>query len=88
MARYTAWFWDIETSSQSDGCWLGFFQWCNGVGYRRDDTLSTFTDVGWDFSETDGDPADWMMLREGEDYPRLHGRRSTPAILQVSMVWI
>ena len=28
-------------------------------------TLSTFTDAGWDFADT------WMMLREGEDTPRL-----------------
>jgi hypothetical protein len=34
-------------------------------------TLATFTSAEWDFSATDGDPADWMMLREGEDYPRL-----------------
>jgi len=27
--------------------------------------------TGWDFSDTDGDPADWMMLRPDEDYPRL-----------------
>jgi len=24
-----------------------------------------------DFTEGDGDGAEWMMLREGEDYPRL-----------------
>jgi hypothetical protein len=29
---------------------------------------STFTDAGWDFLN------DWMMLREGEDYPRLAGQ--------------
>jgi hypothetical protein len=27
--------------------------------------------VGWDFSTTDGDPAEWMMLRPGHDYPQL-----------------
>lgn len=30
---------------------------------------SSFFD--WDFTNTDGDPAVWMMLRPGEDYPRL-----------------
>ncbi len=34
-------------------------------------TLGTFTGAGWDFTEGDGDGAEWMMLREGEDYPRL-----------------
>ena len=33
-------------------------------------TLSTFIAAGWDFSDTDGDPADWMMPREGEDCGR------------------
>jgi len=32
-------------------------------------TLSTFTDAGWDFSDTDGDPADWQM--SSGDYPHL-----------------
>ncbi len=32
---------------------------------------ATFTVFGWDFDPNDGDPADWMMLRELEDYPRL-----------------
>ncbi len=31
---------------------------------------STFTDAGWDFTDNDGDPADWR-IRDGEDYPRL-----------------
>jgi hypothetical protein len=30
---------------------------------------STFADAGWNFSGAD--EAIWMMLREGEDYPRL-----------------
>ncbi|MHC5083900.1 MAG: hypothetical protein ACYTET_08205, partial [Planctomycetota bacterium] len=27
--------------------------------------------TNWDFDPNDGDTADWMMLRPGEDYPRL-----------------
>lgn len=62
-------FWDVETS---------------GIGVAGDDnfgaigkttlqmqTETTFTVGGWDFDPDDGDAADWMMLREGEDYPRL-----------------
>ena len=37
----------------------------NGIGTPLTDTemktLSIFNDVGWDFSDTDGDPADWQM---------------------------
>ena len=32
-------------------------------------TLTTFTDAGWDFTESDGDAADWKMLPN--DYPHL-----------------
>jgi hypothetical protein len=32
-------------------------------------TLSTFTSAGWDFSYTDGDPADWFMPID--EYPIL-----------------
>jgi hypothetical protein len=69
----TSCFWNIQTSGTS-----------NGVGNMNPDPngvtgktmaqmmmLSTFTSAGWDFSDTDGDAADWMMLRENEDYPRL-----------------
>ncbi|NLH17247.1 MAG: hypothetical protein GX455_11765 [Phycisphaerae bacterium] len=38
---------------------------------------STFTDAGWDFSDNDGDPADWR-IRDGEDYPRLVWQPITP----------
>jgi hypothetical protein len=45
----------------------------NGHGTPLDNpnmmTQANFS--GWDFSNTDGDAADWMMLRENEDYPRL-----------------
>jgi hypothetical protein len=58
-------FWDIETSEVVVSAM--------GIGKTTAEmmTLSTFTDAEWDFTESDGDPADWMMLREGEDYPRL-----------------
>jgi hypothetical protein len=69
----TACFWDIQTSNMTDG--VGSLNPDpNGV-MGLDTTammkLSTFTSAGWDFDLNDGDAADWMMLREGEDYPRL-----------------
>jgi hypothetical protein len=59
-------FWDINTSGQPTSA-------DDAIGKTtvQMKTLSTFTSAGWDFSATDGDPADWMMLRPGEDYPRL-----------------
>ena len=60
-------FWDRESS--------GITTSAMGTGKTKTSmqTLSTFTSApaNWDFSVTDGDAADWMMLRETEDYPRL-----------------
>ncbi len=69
----TACFWDIQTSGTNDG--VGNVNpdpsGVMGLDTATMMTLSTFTSAGWDFSTTDGDPADWMMLRPGQDYPRL-----------------
>jgi hypothetical protein len=69
----TTCFWDIQMSGLTDG--VGDQDPDpNGVSGKtmvEMQTLATFTSLGWDFTDTDGDPADWMMLREGEDYPRL-----------------
>ena len=56
-------FWDIQTSGKTTSA-------C-GTGKTTAEmkTLSTFTWEGWDFSATDGDPADWIM--PSNDYPRL-----------------
>lgn len=40
-----------------------------GLSTQQMKQQANFTN--WDFSDGDGDPADWRMLREGEDYPRL-----------------
>ena len=58
-------FWDVQATGQTTSA--------GGIGKTTDEmmTHTTFTDAGWDFSAADGDAADWMMLREGEDYPRL-----------------
>ena len=69
----TGCFWDINTSSQTVGVGYGTSTGVTGKTTAEMKTLSTFTypPASWDFRDTDGDPADWMMLREGEDYPRL-----------------
>ena len=56
-------FWDTETSGRATSA--------GGTGKTtlQMKTLSTFTNAGWDFNDTDGDPADWMM--PSNDYPRL-----------------
>jgi hypothetical protein len=64
-------FWDQQASGQINGVGGGFTVGVTGKTTTEMMTLSTFTDAGWDFSLTDGDAADWMMLRPNEDYPRL-----------------
>jgi hypothetical protein len=56
-------FWDTETSGQPTSA--------GGTGKTtlQMKTLSTFTNAGWDFTDTDGDPADWRM--EPHAYPAL-----------------
>ena len=57
-------FWDIQTSGQTTSA-------DDGIGKTTAEmkTLSTFTAAGWDFSTTDGDPADWWM--PANSYPQL-----------------
>ena len=64
-------FWDTQTSDKIVGTGYGTSTGAIGKSTAEMKTLSTFTTVGWDFSSTDGDAADWMLLREWEDYPRL-----------------
>ena len=60
-------FWDVEVSGlgQSGDDNYG----ATGKNTLEMQTLSTFTDAGWDFVDIDGNPADWQIL-EGF-YPRL-----------------
>jgi hypothetical protein len=57
-------FWDKDTSGQSASA-------SDAIGKKTAEmkTLSTFTSAGWDFSATDGDPADWWM--PANSYPQL-----------------
>jgi len=61
----TSCFWDIETSGQTNSP--------GGTGKTTCEmqTLSTFTEAGWDFYSDGGDMADWMMFQEGDTYPWL-----------------
>ena len=67
----TACFWDINTSGTSDG--VGNLDpdptGATGKTTAEMMTQSTFTNSGWDFTKTDGDPADWGMPTNGP--PRL-----------------
>jgi hypothetical protein len=60
---FTNCFWDVNTSGQSNSA--------GGTGLTTEQMMQQASFTGWDFSDTDGDPADWMMLRPDEDYPRL-----------------
>jgi hypothetical protein len=71
----TTCFWDMETSQTSDGVG-NIAPDPNGVIGKTTlemQTLSTFTDVGWDFvGETANGTNDiWWMRCEGMNYPRL-----------------
>lgn len=69
LGSVTGCFWDVETSGLGAGGDSNYG--AVGKTTAQMQTLSTFTSAGWDFSAGDGDSADWMLLREGEDYPRL-----------------
>ncbi|MGA2916218.1 MAG: GLUG motif-containing protein [Sedimentisphaerales bacterium] len=56
-------FWDVNTSGQATSA--------GGEGKTTEEmqTLSTFTSAGWDFSYTDGNPAEWFG--QIDEYPIL-----------------
>ncbi|HML75411.1 MAG TPA: hypothetical protein PKB02_13050, partial [Anaerohalosphaeraceae bacterium] len=61
-------FWDVQASGQTSGVGEGFSEGIFGKTTEQMQTISTFTDAGWDF-----DRPVWRM--SGQDYPRLvwHG---------------
>lgn len=61
--------WDTQTSGQSDGVGDGSSAGTAGKTTAEMQTLATFTDAGWDFTESDGDAADWWMT--ANHYPKL-----------------
>jgi hypothetical protein len=70
----TACFWDTETCFPATvGVGSGISTGVTGKTTAEMMALATFTDAGWDFTNesTNGTNDYWMMLREGEDYPRL-----------------
>jgi hypothetical protein len=65
----TSSFWDTDTSGQTSSS--------GGTGKPTSymNYLTTFTTAGWDFSDTDGDPADWAIpirVYMVEYYPNLN----------------
>ena len=56
-------FWDTQSTGQQESQ--------GGLGKTAAEMKMQFTFPDWDFSNTDGDPAEWIMLRPDEDYPRL-----------------
>lgn len=63
----TSSFWDVNTSEIGN---TGDDN-CGATGKTTAEMMTQVTFANWDFEPDDGDPADWMMLRENEDYPRL-----------------
>lgn len=72
-------FWDIQASGTAVGTDPNITAaFLTGLDTPAMFTSSNFINAGWDFTDTDNDPADWMMLREGEDYPRLAWQTVNP----------
>jgi hypothetical protein len=64
-------YWNVETSGTTDGVGDEEPDPSAVSGKNTSEMMTQSTFPGWDFSDSDGDGADWVMLREGEDYPRL-----------------
>jgi hypothetical protein len=77
----TSCFWDVDTSGLSAG--VGFDEdqsaRVTGKSTMEMQTLSTFTDAGWDFTDetVNGIYDYWRMCADGADYPRLRWEYST-----------
>ena len=56
-------YWNVETS--------GISTLADAAAHTTSEMMTQSSFVDWDFSSDDGDTHEWMMLREGEDYPRL-----------------
>ena len=66
-------FWDTETSGRSIG--VGSYPSATGVtGKITADMkkLSTFASAGWKIADINGVDTDWIMLADGQDYPKLN----------------
>lgn len=61
--------WDKQATGQINATGFGPLEGTAGKTTAEMKTLSTFTSAGWDFSDTDGDPADWWLPTD--NYPRL-----------------
>lgn len=61
-------FWDTQTSGRNTGIGYGDIDGVTPKTTIQMQTQATFTDAGWDFSDTDGDAADWQMPTGS--YPR------------------
>jgi hypothetical protein len=61
-------FWDTQASGQNSGIGYGDIDGVTPKTTIQMQTQATFTDAGWDFTDTDGDAADWQMPTDS--YPR------------------
>lgn len=62
-------FWDVVTSRQSSGTGDGSKGNVTGLTTAEMMKVAHYVAAGWDFTDTDGDAADWRMV--SNDYPRL-----------------
>ncbi len=62
-------FWDVTTSRQSSGTGDGSKGNVTGLTTAEMMKIANYVAAGWDFTDTDGDAADWRMV--SNHYPRL-----------------
>lgn len=63
-------YWNVETS--------GIATLADAASLTDAEMMIQNSFAGWDFSPDDGDDQQWMMIREGQDYPRLAWQQIIP----------
>ena len=65
-------FWDTETSGRSVGVGEGSSAGITGKITADMKKLSTFANAGWNITDINGADLDWVMLANGQDYPKIN----------------
>jgi hypothetical protein len=65
-------FWDTEASGQSSGVGYGSSTGVTGKMTADMKKLSTFANAGWNIADINGAETDWVMLPDGQDYPKIN----------------
>ena len=64
-------FWDTETSGQSVGVGSGSLLEVYGKTTAEMKTVATFAEKEWHISDFNGFDGDWIIMHDGQDYPKI-----------------